>query len=81
MEKQTDAKATFPPFVQRLIDGGKLEGKLEGLREALFGLVARAGITMTEDDRARILACDDAETLDRWIGNILGAKTAADVFS
>lgn len=81
MERQTDTRANFPPFVQRLIDGGKLEGKLEGLREALLQLVVRAGITMTEDDRARILACDDAETLDRWIGNILGAKTAADVFS
>ncbi len=60
---------------------GELRGKLDGLREALFRLVARAGVTLTEDDRARIQACDDAATLDRWIENVLGAKTATDVLS
>jgi hypothetical protein len=97
MERQTEAKVTFPPFVQRLIDGGfrdgkleglrdgKLEGlrdgKLEGLRDALLRLSARAGIALSEDDRARIQACEDTATLDRWIENVLGAKTAADVLS
>jgi hypothetical protein len=36
---------------------------------------------LTEDDRARIQACEDPATLDRWIENVLGAKTAADVLS
>ncbi len=85
MERQTQGKATFPPFAQQLIDRGKLEGlrdgKLEGLREALLRLVTRAGITLSEADRARIQACDDAATLDRWIDNVLGAKRAADVLS
>ena len=81
MERQTDAKVTFPPFVQRLIEGGFREGRIEGLREALLRLVARAGIALTEDERGRILACDDAATLDRWVDNVLGAKTAGDVFS
>jgi hypothetical protein len=97
MERQTQGKPTFPPFAQELMERffrhgelkglhegrleGKLEGKLEGLREALLRLVARAGIALTEEDRARIQACDDAATLDRWIDNVLGAKTAADVLS
>jgi hypothetical protein len=109
MERQTEGKATFPPFAQKLIDRGKLEGfrdgeikgrhegkleglrdgkleglhdgKLEGLREALLRLVARAGITLTDDDRARIHACDDPATLDRWIENVLGAKSIDDVMS
>jgi predicted transposase YdaD len=105
MERMTQAKATFPPFAQQLIDRGKLEGlregelkgKLEGIREgelkgiregelkgkrgALLRLLARAGITLTEEERARIEACTDAPTLDRWIDNVLGAKTAADVLS
>ncbi len=55
--------------------------KLEGLREALLRLAGRAGIAFTEDDRARIEACWDVETIERWIENVLGAKTAADVFS
>jgi hypothetical protein len=89
MERQTETKATFPPFAQQLIDRGlregKLdglrEGKLDGLREALLRLLARAGIALTEDDRARIQACTDAATLDRWVENVLGAKTAVDVLS
>ncbi len=83
--------------MQKLIDGGKLEGlregevkgKLEGIREGevkgkrdtLLRLLARAGIALTESESARIQACSDSATLDRWIDNILGAKTAADVLS
>ncbi len=60
---------------------GELRGKLDGKRETLLRLVARAGIVLTDDDRAHILACDDPVTLDRWVENVLGAKTAADVLS
>jgi predicted transposase YdaD len=93
MERQTEGKATFPPFAQQLIDRGMREGELKGMREgrregelkgkrdALLRLLARAGIALTEDDRARIQACSDAATLDHWIDNVLGAKTAADVLS
>jgi hypothetical protein len=62
---------------------GKLEGlhdgELKGLRDALLRLIARAQIPLAEDDRARIQACDDAATLDRWIENIIGAKAITDV--
>jgi predicted transposase/invertase (TIGR01784 family) len=57
------------------------EGKLEGKRDALLRLFVRAGIALAEDDRARIQACEEATTLDRWIDNVFGAKTAADVLS
>ncbi|WP_437579066.1 hypothetical protein [Sorangium sp. So ce887] len=33
MERQIEGEATFPPFVQKLIDRGKLEGTREGTRE------------------------------------------------
>jgi hypothetical protein len=60
---------------------GKREGELEGRRESLLRLMSRAGIALTDDERARIETCTDAATLDRWLDNILGAKTAADVLS
>ena len=81
MERQTEGKVNFPPFAQKLIERGFRDGKLDGLREALLRLATRAGIALTEDDRARIQACDDAATLDRWVENVLGAKTAADVLA
>ncbi|WP_438018465.1 hypothetical protein WMF18_05055 [Sorangium sp. So ce315] len=89
MERQIEGEATFPPSLQRLIDRGIREGELKGMREGrlegkrdtLLRLLARAGIALTEDESARIQACTDVATLDRWIENVLGAKTAAEVLS
>ncbi|WP_437958954.1 hypothetical protein WME76_04355 [Sorangium sp. So ce119] len=81
MERQIEDEATFPPFVQKLIDRGKLEGMREGKRDTLLRLLARAGIALTEDESARLQACTDIATLDRWIDNVLGAKTATEVLS
>lgn len=58
---------------------GEIKGKLEGKRDTLLRLLVRAGVSLTEENRTRILACTDAATLDRWIDNVFGAKTAADV--
>jgi hypothetical protein len=87
MEGQTEGKATFPPFAQRIFEQGEhkgkldglREGKLDGLREALLRLLGRAGIALSADERARIEACADPSTLDRWIENVIGAKTGSDV--
>ncbi|MGK4004907.1 hypothetical protein WMF31_19910 [Sorangium sp. So ce1036] len=93
MERQIEGEATFPPSLQRLIDRCKLEGiregelkgmregKLEGKRDTLLRLLARAGIVLTEDESARIQACTDIATLDRWIENVLEAKAATEVLS
>jgi hypothetical protein len=85
MEQQTEGKATFPPFAQRLIERGLREGerkgKLDGKRETLLRLLARAAIVLTEDERARVQACEDPVLLDRWVDNVMGAKTAAEVLT
>ena len=60
---------------------GELKGKIEGTRGVLLRLLARAGIALSEDDRACVDACTDLPTLDRWVDNVLGAKSAADVLS
>ena len=85
MERQTEGKALFPPFAERLIERGFREGKLDGIqegkRDALLRLLTRAGISLTEDERARIRGCTDPALLDRWVDNVLGAKTADDVLT
>ncbi|KYF68138.1 hypothetical protein BE15_38165 [Sorangium cellulosum] len=117
MKRQTEGKATFPPFAQKIFergisegfrdgerkgfhdgerkgfhDGelkgkqegelkGKHEGELKGKRDVLLRLLARAGIALSDEQRSRILGCDDGATLDRWVENVLEAKTAADVLS
>ncbi|MFT3766338.1 MAG: hypothetical protein QM820_12630 [Minicystis sp.] len=77
MQRQTEAKAPLPPFIQQFVDGGKLEGQ----RSSLLRLLSRAGIALSESDRARIVSCTDPGLLDHWLDNVIGAKTAADVFS
>jgi hypothetical protein len=77
MQRQTENKTTRAPFIQRFIDEGELKGK----REALLRLITRAGVSLDERDRARILACTDGATLDRWLDNVLGAKSGADILS
>ncbi|MGK3995895.1 hypothetical protein [Sorangium sp. So ce1024] len=97
MERQIEGEATIPPSLQRLIDRGiregelkgmregrlegVREGKLEGKRDTLLRLLARAGIVLGEDESARIQTCTDVATLDRWIENVLAAKTATEVLS
>lgn len=77
MERQAEAKSNFHAFEQRLVD----RGKLEGTRDVLLRLIARAGIALSDDDRDRVTACTDLAQLDRWVDNVLGAKTAADVLT
>ncbi len=81
MERQAEAKANFPAFAQQLIDRGMREGEIKGKRDVLLRLLARAGIALSDDDRARVDACTDLAILDRWVDNVLGAKTAADVLT
>jgi predicted transposase/invertase (TIGR01784 family) len=58
---------------------GRLEGLLTAKRETLLVRLARLGIAITDDDRARIEACAVPATLDRWIESAFAAKTAAEV--
>ena len=60
---------------------GHKSGLAEGKRDALLRLLARRGLALTEDDRARIAACSDVATLDQWFDNALVARTATEVFS
>jgi PD-(D/E)XK nuclease family transposase len=60
---------------------GMVKGRLEAKRETLLRLFVRAGIALTDAERARIDACMDTETLDGWIDHVFGAKTAAEVLT
>lgn len=60
---------------------GHRSGVVAGKRDALLRLLSRRGITLTEQDRARVSACDDEGMLDRWFDNALAATTAAEALS
>ena len=64
---------------------GKLEGErtgeIRGKRSALLRVLARVGLVPAGDDLARIEACTDPATLDRWLENAVGATSLADVLT
>ncbi|WP_437751523.1 Rpn family recombination-promoting nuclease/putative transposase [Sorangium sp. So ce1389] len=78
---EQDARGALAVARQEGIEQGHKSGLVEGKRDTLLRLLARAGIALSEGERARIRACADASTLDRWIDNVLGAKSASDVIS
>ncbi len=60
---------------------GHKSGLVQGKRDTLLRLLARARLSLRDEDRVRIATCDDAMTLDRWCENVLGARTIDEVLS
>jgi hypothetical protein len=60
---------------------GRAEGKAEGEANALLHVLAARRLTVSDAQRARILACTDLDTLTRWIERAVRAETTDAVFS
>jgi len=79
--------------VRELADAKLAEGKAIGLAEgeaiglakgkiaALLAVLAARGIEVTAEARARIEACTEEATLDRWIARAVTAPSLEDVFT
>jgi predicted transposase/invertase (TIGR01784 family) len=60
---------------------GEAIGLIKGKIAALLAVLAARGFSVTEEARARIEACKDAATLDRWIARATTAPSLEDVFT
>ncbi len=71
-------------FARKYFGEGKAEGKAEGLAEGkaeakaevLLKILAGRGVLVTDEQRARVLACRDLARLDRWIDRAFQATSA-----
>lgn len=70
----------LPPFLRQFVDRGMVEGKLEGKRDTLRHLLGHLGVAPTAEQGRRIEECKDIAVLQRWIDNLFGGKTGADLF-
>jgi len=59
---------------------GKAEGKAEGKADSVLRVVGARGLGVTDEQRARILACQDPELLDRWLVQAVTASSTAELF-
>ncbi|MGK3960214.1 Rpn family recombination-promoting nuclease/putative transposase [Sorangium sp. So ce118] len=58
---------------------GRQEGLIAGQARAILAVLAARGIAVESETRARIAACTDAATLDRWIARAATAASAEEV--
>jgi len=70
---------TSPQKKQQLIDKALLEGRLTATRASLRLVLANRQLTPSQDDEARIEACTDLATLERWLGRASNATSVSDV--
>jgi hypothetical protein len=78
-----------PKTQQQLIDKGRVEGRVEGqlegqlaaLRAALRRVLIRRQLAPSKDDDARIDACTDPATLERWLDQAIAAASIADALA
>jgi len=66
---------TSPQVKEQLIH----EGRLEATRAALRRVLASRRFVPGEQDDARILACSDVATLERWLERAVTARSLAEV--
>ena len=67
-----------PKMQQQFIDKGLLEGQLAATRASLRRVFARRQFTLSKDEDARIEACTDPTTLERWHDRSVTAGSASD---
>lgn len=57
------------------------EGVAEGEARAVLRLLARRGLTVSEEQRERVLSCRDLPTLEAWFDRAVVASDADEVFA
>ena len=66
-------------FARKYFIKGRDEGKAEGKAEDLLKILARRGVVVSDEQRARILACRDLPTLDRWLDLAFGVASTQEM--
>ncbi len=77
-------KAMATPAEQLIQEGirrGEARGRAEGKAEALLAILEERGLTMSPEQRARILESKDVSELDRWLRKAVSAQSVAELFS
>jgi hypothetical protein len=76
----TSERPYLSDFANDYFAKGRAEGKAEGARTALVAFITSRGLTLGDEDRARIAACSDVATLEAWVGRAARATAVAEIF-
>ncbi|WP_326699300.1 hypothetical protein OG909_19555 [Streptomyces sp. NBC_01754] len=59
----------------------RAEGRAAGRAEAVLMVLERRGVAVSQEIGARVTACTDTDTIDRWLTRAITAATAEDLFT
>ena len=68
-------------FIERIHDQGIAEGEAKGKAEAILRLLEARHLNASQEQRAQVMSCTDAATLDVWFDRAITVKNAAEVFA
>ncbi|MFJ8538829.1 hypothetical protein [Streptomyces sp. NPDC093591] len=57
------------------------EGRAQRASEDILRILDRRGINISDDDRRRIMSCDDLDVLGRWFDRAITAESTTEVFA
>jgi hypothetical protein len=60
---------------------GKAEGEAKGEAKALLKILTRRGLTLTAEQRRRIMECTDVAMLEDWLDRALSVSSAAELLA
>ena len=75
------AEEVMSTAAEQLMRRGEAKGKAEGKAEDILAIFETRGLTVTGEQRARILRSKDTAELDRWLRKAVTAESAAELFS
>jgi hypothetical protein len=85
IEMQPELEMFFSKAQRRNFERGRAEGKAEGWAEgaaaALLKILTRRGLTLTPDQRRRIMGCADVAMLERWLDRALSVSSTAELLA
>ncbi len=70
------ADVELPPFIQKIVDKGRVEGRVEDRAAAILELMELRGLSVTDTVRAEVLGCHDLPTLEHWFRRAATMKSA-----
>ena len=68
-------------FAKKHRAAGRAEGEATGEARAVLKVLDARAITVSAEQKARILACANLDVLDRWIGKAVTATSADELFA
>jgi hypothetical protein len=66
--------------LRREAETGRAEGRAEGEAAAVLAVLETRGLALTEEQRARIRGCTEADVLDRWVRKAVTVASADELF-